>query len=250
MSERTARRRAINQPDGSNPDGPQVTSGMTPEQIATIRVTNPDAVQKAINTVSKIGADNPTETQMGSSETSKALANDDDPTFSDAYAKNLTRGMGFLRSRRAEDGGRNRLVPPNATQHPRLPGSPWCLYYMGKYMVLYWVPKTSEYRQLKYEQGYTYFEGPVWCRRLGLSPENYLNEAGRIQTGDVELAWTSEEFVRQYGDRLQFARDAMVSTAREKLMDQTNEIMPGVKVFEGPDAEAALGEMKERAIRG
>lgn len=248
MSERTARRHPINEPDGSNPDGPQVTASSSPEEIATVRTINPDAVQQSINRLAEVGADNPTVTQMGPSEVAKAV--DRDPAFEEQYAKSTSRGAGFLHSKRAEDGGRSRLVPPNATQHPTLPGRPWCLYYMGKYLVLYWVPKYSDYQQLKYEQGYTYFEGPLWTRRLGLNPENYLNEKGRIQIGDVELAWIGEEFVRQYGDRLSSANRDMVDTARDKLMSGTNAAMPGVHVFDGPDAEAMLGEFKERSVRG
>lgn len=244
MSERTSRRRAIN--DDDPPDA-------TAARVAEL-TSNPDPVQTAINAMAAVGDAIPSGTQADPTVLASTIARadataDTDPIFREQYDRATTRGIGFLRRVRSS-GGRSALVPPACTQHPKLPDHPWGFYYNGKWMLIRWVPHGQPMvRQKRYEQGYTYFEGPLWARRLGLSPDNYLNERGRIQVADAELAWISEEYVVEYRGLVLTKQGEMVSKARDTLMGATGEAMPNVHVLEGSEEDVVgrLDEMKRRA---
>ncbi len=239
MGERTTRRRKQNNP---------LPDEIPDDVAATLRAAakEPDAVQKAIDSMGDAGDCLPSPgTQTDNSTLNNVLArteSDHDPEFEAAYAKSVDRGGGYLARRRLA-GNRSALVPPNATVHPKL--GMWGLQYMGKWLILRWLSKKPAIAQKRHEQGWQYFEGREWCKRLGLNPENYLNEAGRIQTIDVVLGWASEEYVFQNQRLVRERQQAMVAAAEDNLMSKQSQYIPHINVLSGSDEEV-MGELADR----
>lgn len=220
---------------------------LSADTAAVIAAADKATVQAAIDATAAAGDGLPTGRQMDRSnalETLKA-ADATDPAFEEQYAKSLGRSDGYLKQRKV---GTNRttLVPANCEVHPDL--GAWGLRYMGRWMMIRWINIRPAFRQKRFEQGWQYFEGPVWARRLGLNPENYLNEKGRILTGDTELGWIGEEFVYKYLGIVKQRKDDMVRGATDRMLNSTSAMIPGMKFIEGSDDEVMgqIGEMKGR----
>jgi hypothetical protein len=237
MGERTNRRRNHNPPD---PD-PIAGADIIREAAAA---GEPDVVQKAINAMGDAGDRLPSSgSQTDTTTLGGILARtNEDPEFEAAYEKATSRGVGYL-SRRRIAGNRSALVPPNATIHPKL--GMWGLQYMGKWLILRWINKKPAVAQKRFEQGWQYFEGKEWCSRLGLNSENYLNEAGRIQTIDAVLAWAPEEYIFENQQLVLEKRQAMVASAEDNLMNQRSRYIPNVEIISGSD-EDVMGELAGR----
>jgi hypothetical protein len=246
MGERTTRRRNINPPAAT--DAPDAPDAIPDDAAATIRAAakEPDAVQKAIDAMGDAGDRLPSlGTQTDNSTLNNILAQTEgnpDAEFAKAYEASVERGTGYLGRRRLA-GNRSALVPPNATIHPKL--NMWGLQYMGRWLILRWINKRPMVAQKRFEQGWQYFEGKEWCHRLGLSAENYLNEAGRIQTIDTCLAWASEEYVMQNQRLVVEKQQAMVAAAHDNLMDKRSKYIPGLEIISGSD-EDVMGELAGR----
>ena len=240
MGDRTTRRRNHNTPLTDDPEIPA-------DAAETLRAaaSEPDAVQKAIDSMGDAGDKLPGPRQMDTTTVGAVLAKSDDTSdaeFEAQYERATTRGIGYL-SRRKLAGNRSGLVPPNATLHPKL--QMWGLLYMGKWLILRWINKRPAVAQKRFEQGWQYFEGREWCHRLGLTPENYLNEAGRIQTIDALLAWAPEEYIFENQQLVKDKQLAMVAAAEDNLMDKRSRYVPGVEILSGSD-EDVLGELAGR----
>lgn len=212
--------------------------------IETLRQAEPDDVQKAIDRMGERQDALPTPSQVDSSVTRQALDIEDaaDPAFEQAYERSRERAMGYLQKRKLA-GNRTGLVPAACEIHPKL--GAWGLRFGGKWMIIRWISKIPTVRQKRYEQGWQYFTGKEWCERLGLKPENYLNEKGRIETGDVELAWATEEYIFDRQKDVIEAKEVMVAETREKLMGMTSKYVPNVEILEGDDT-GVMSELHDR----
>ncbi len=171
-----------------------------------------------------------------------ALEAQDQQSFDEIYDRGVSKTLGYLQRRRTM-GNRTGMVPPNCERHDAL--GEWGLLYRGKWMMIRWLDIRQRVRQKRFDQGYQYFEGKVWCERLGLVPENYLNERGRVGYMDSELAWVPEEYIFERRLGAQQARDSHTQTVRDKLSEQTSSLIPTIEVLEGDD-ESVKRELKDR----
>lgn len=204
-------------------------------------------VQAAIDNYAEKGDAIPNETQMDRSNIGIAMekaadAATSDPEFEKMYEQARKKSAGYLVQRRT-GGNRNAMVPPNCEIHPKL--GMWGFNYQGRWMIIRWLDIRPVTRQKRVAQGWQYFEGKVWCERLGLIPESYLNERGRIGYMDVELGWAPEEYIFARSDEAAQARKDMIATAQDRLHAAQSKHVPRIEIMEG-DEQSVLGELHER----
>jgi hypothetical protein len=243
MGDRPVRARSINEVLST-------TGGVPEAAVETLRAAPVAAVQDAIDKFGAAGDALPGPRQMDTSNASVTHEKADSAEaevleasrFNAQYEKALSRSTGYL-VRRKISGNRNAMVPPKAELHPVL--GMWGLQWSGKWMIFRWVSKNPRVRQKRFEQGYQYFEGREWCIRLGLNSENYINEKGRIEYVDLELAWVPEEYVVEKMGVTRNAKDDMVTKARDNLLGQTSREVPRIEILEGTGDEVQR-ELDER----
>lgn len=201
-------------------------------------------VQEAIDSWAAAGdaTQAPAQTDLTNARNAQARLDAADPDFDKQYEKAREKAVGYLVRRRVQ-GNRTAMVPPNAELHPKL--QMWGLPYGGKWLILRWLDIRPRVRQKRDAQGWQYFEGKVWCERLGLIPDANLNERNRIGYMDTELAWAPEEYIFERMQEVSDARGVMVSTATDRLMEHQSRHIPRIEVLEGDD-EAVLGELQDR----
>lgn len=243
---RPYRRRKIN-PQEVPPVATEIPAGPSQsdlETLAAARRANPDAVQQSINKwadAGESGSGVQVDSQTVTAKSEAALDNDE--LFQKQYESGVARAIGQLDRRRLTS-GKTMLVPPECVIHPEL--GEWGLRYGGKWMMIRWIGMTQRYRQRRFQEGYQYFEGRSWCIRLGLDPESYLNEKGRIQANDTELGWCPEERRFSMLSRVKQAQKDMQSTTVDKLMNsQDGKYVKRLEVLEG-DEEGVMGELRAR----
>jgi hypothetical protein len=222
---------------------------------ATIRNATADApiappdpvVQSAINRMAE-SSDSINRRQMDTSNTSNALGAIDEAESSDAakfaavYAKATQHGLEYL-SKRAVSGNRTAMIPPHCEIHPKL--GAWGLNFCGKWMLIRWLSKNHNVRQKRHRQGWQYFEGREWATRLGLNPEFYVNDKGRIELGDLELGWHTEDYHFRMMRRVVDDRADAITTAKERLMGIADSAVPRVELIEGSDVDV-MAELRSR----
>lgn len=166
----------------------------------------------------------------------------DEAEFLKQYEHAKTRSVGYLQARRMS-GNRTAMVPPNCEIHPKL--GMWGLRYAGKWLIIRWLDIRPRTRQKRSVQGWQYFEGEEWCKRLGLLKEAYYNDRGRIGYIDVELAWAPEEYIFAHETEVREAREAMIATTTDRLMSHKSKHVPNIDILEGDD-ESVIGELRDR----
>jgi len=204
-------------------------------------------VQAAIDNFAEKGDALPLATQMDLSNVGNTLARMDneaaaDPAFEKIYEDARKKSTGYLVQRRVS-GNRNAMVPPNCEIHPRL--GMWGLRYGGRWMIIRWLDIRPTTRQKRIAQGWQYFEGKIWCERLGLLPESYLNDRGRIGYMDVELGWAPEEYIFMRGEQAEEAKKAMIASAQDRLYAAQSKHVPRIEIMQG-DEQSVLGELYDR----
>lgn len=194
-----------------------------------------DVVQDAIDRMAEAGDAVPSGNQIDSTNLNNDLNASAPPDpLESKYNLARARGSGYLARVRSQI-GRSALVPPTAEVHPRL--GRWAVNWGGKWLILRWIGIRGFQRQRRREQGYQYFEGSEEIRRLGLDPECVINERGRVQSGDAELAWCPEEFVFEHEKEAQERKESMVATARDNVYRHISEAIPEIHQFEGSNEE-------------
>jgi len=216
-AKRTTRARKINAPD----EGEISAAG--------------DVVQAAIDRMGESADAVPSGNQMDNTNIQNEVNSTPPPDpFAEQYEKAKARGITHLRRVRSSV-GQSTLIPPKCEIHPKL--GRWALNRSGRWLVIRWVGIKQQQRQRRFEQGYQYFEGREQILDLGLDPEVYMNDRGRVQIGDAELAWVPEEFVFEHLRETEERKDAMVATAKDRVYNNIGEFVPDVRVFEGTEGE-------------
>lgn len=234
---------------------PSSTSDRLSEAARAISASSHDAVQSAIDNWAEKG-DTAT-SQMDSSNVRRSLdaadnaeSTSDPDGFRARYEQASTTGLGYLKRLHA-DGNRTILVPPGCQVHPKLQA--WGLLHSGLWMMIRWAytgPKNN--LQKKIQRGYQFFEGRVWCERLGLLPEVYLTKAdNRINYLDLVLMWHTDAYISRHIEEATAANREMRAAVNEKLVATARGETgggPGIKgitILEGRD-EDVLRELKGR----
>lgn len=219
---RTTRARAINKPE-------EVAAG---SEVAAAG----DVLQQAIDKLGEAGDAIPSSTQMDSTNIRTEVNSVPPPNpFEEQYDAARTRGLAHLKRVRTATTGGSTLIPPNARVHPRL--GRWGIQYNGKWLIIRWIGIRQQQRQRRFEQGYQYFEGRDQIAILGLDPDVYMNDRGRVQIGDSELGWVPEEYVFEHLKEAKERQEAMVATARDRVYNNESAAVPDVHVFEGSEGE-------------
>lgn len=218
-----------------------------PKAPDVIREAEPDAIQAAIDRMAAAGEAVPSERQVDKPTTANATlrsvdGDDPDADFTARYEAANAAGLGYLHRKRMVGGPGSTMVPPNSQLHPTL--KMWGYVHGGKWMIYRWVPKNGMLKQTRIAQGYTYFEGEAWCKRLGLLPEAYMREGGRIQWIDAQLMWHTPEYISEHFNEVQRRQDDLVTRVKDQYMSSGNRDMRP-ELLEGTDEEV-LGELRDR----